>query len=84
VNSSIASAIEGRFGDYHRGPRTLDGTLFISALMTLLWMFDLGAVARRNLYLSRLAATRTVWDVHRAIAEFHSTVRHRPIQNIPH
>ena len=84
VNSSIASAIEGRFGDYHRGPRTRDGTLFISPLMTLLWMFDLGAVARRNLYLNRLADTRTIWDVHRVIAEFHSTVPHRPTQKIPH
>lgn len=84
VNSSIASAIEGHFGDYHRGPRTRDSTLFINPLMSLLWMFDLGAVARRNLYLSRLAATQSIWDVHRTIADFHSTVRHRPTQNIPH
>ena len=84
VNASIISAIEGHFGDYHRGPRTRDSTLFINPLMTLLWTFDLAAVARQNLYLKRLENTETIWDVHRAIAEFHSTVRHRPIQNIPH
>jgi len=51
VNGSIASAIEGRFGDYHRNPRTQSSTLFINPLMSLLWMFDLTAVAKRNLYL---------------------------------
>ncbi|HZQ67075.1 MAG TPA: DUF1152 domain-containing protein [Terriglobales bacterium] len=84
VNASIASAIEGHFGDYHRGPRTHDSTLFINPLMNLLWMFDLPAVARRNLYLSCLAQTETIWDVHRAITEFHSSIRHRPPQTIPH
>lgn len=49
VNTSIVSAIEGHFGDFHRGPRTQDSKLFISPLMTLLWMFDLEAVARHNL-----------------------------------
>jgi hypothetical protein len=84
VNASIASAVEGHFGDYHRGPRTRDSTLFINPLMTLVWMFDLAGVARRNLYLSWLAQTETIWDVHSAIAEFHSSVRHRAIQRIPH
>lgn len=84
VNASIVSAIEGHFGDYHRGPRTQNSKLFISPLMSLLWMFDLGAVARSNLYLSLLANTQTMWDVHRAIANFHATVRHRPTQPIPH
>ena len=84
VNASIASAIEGHFGDYHRGPRTRDSRLFINPLMTLLWMFDLAAVARRNGYLHLLADTQTIWDVHLAISHFHSTVHHRPTQSIPH
>jgi hypothetical protein len=84
VNSSIASAIEGHFGDYHRGPRTRNNKLFISPLMSLLWMFDLAAVARRNLYLDHLAATKTIWDVHLAIGAFHASIHHRPPQNIPH
>ena len=50
VNGSIVSSIEGRFGDYHRNPRTQGTTLFINPLMSLLCMFDLAAVARRNLY----------------------------------
>ena len=84
VNGSIVSAIEGRFGDYHRNPRTQSSKLFISPLMSLLWAFDLEAVARRNLYLDRLSDTETGWDVHLAIASFCETVRRRPWEAIPH
>jgi hypothetical protein len=84
VNGSIVSAIEGRFGDYHRNPRTQGSTLFINPLMSLLWAFDLAAVARRNLYLERLADTETSWDVHLEIGRFCETVRRRPWETIPH
>jgi hypothetical protein len=84
VNGSIASAIEGHFGDYHRTQRTSGSKLFINPLMSLLWLFDLPAVARRNLYLDRLADTETNWDIHLAIANFCETVRRRPWQAIPH
>src|SRR5215472_16045774 len=78
VNGSVASAIEGRFGDVHRGERTSGSTLFINPLMSILWSFDLAAVARRNLYLDRLEGTRTVWDVQLQIEAFRETVKLRP------
>jgi hypothetical protein len=84
VNGSIVSAIEGRFGDYHRSPRTRSSTLFINPLMSLLWMFDLTAVAKRNLYLDRLTETETSWDIHLAIEHFCETVARRPWAGIPH
>lgn len=84
VNASIASAIEGHFGNYHRGARTRDSKLFISPIMALLWMFDLPAVARQNLYLNLLTETQTILDVHMAIAKFHASVRHRPAERIPY
>lgn len=84
VNGSIVSAIEGHFGDYHRNPRTQSSKLFINPLMSFLWAFDLAAVARRNLYLSRLADTQTTQDVHLAIEDFRETVRCRPWEAIPH
>src|SRR5258708_16297762 len=84
VNGSIASAIEGHFGDYHRNQRTKSSTLFINPLMSILWAFDLAAVARRNLYLDRLEGTLTIWDVHLAIENFCETVRRRPREPIPH
>jgi hypothetical protein len=84
VNGSVASAIEGRFGDYHRSRRTQSSTLFINPLMSLLWMFDLAAVARRNLYLGSLEDTETTWDIHLAIERFSESVRRRPWEAIPH
>lgn len=84
VNGSIVSAIEGHFGDYHRSSRTQSSKLFINPLMSFLWAFDLNAVARRNLYLGRLADTQTIRDVHLAIEYFRETVRSRPWEAIPH
>jgi hypothetical protein len=84
VNGSIASAIEGRFGDHRRTVRTGSSKLFISPLMSLLWAFDLAAVARRNLYLDRLSQTETVWDVQLAIEAFHAVAGRRPREPIPH
>jgi hypothetical protein len=84
VNGSVASAIEGRFGDYHRSRRTQSSKLFINPLMSLLWMFDLAAVARRNLYLGSLEDTETTWDIHLAIERFSESVRRRPWEAIPH
>jgi hypothetical protein len=84
VNGSIVSAIEGRFGDYHRNRWTRGSTLFINPLMSLLWTFDLAAVARQNFYLERLADTETGWDVHVAIGRFRETVRRRQRETIPH
>jgi hypothetical protein len=48
VCSSVASAIEGNFGNYHRPStrgRTGGGTLFISPLMNMFWCFELTHVA---------------------------------------
>ena len=84
VNGSIVSAIEGHFGDYHRNSRTQSSRLFINPLMSLLWAFDLAAVARRNLYLDRLTDTETSWDIHLAIEQFRETVRPRPWETMPH
>lgn len=70
VSSSILSAIEGRFGDYHLTRRTQGSELFINALMSLYWAFELGAVARRNLYLDRIRNTQSFQELTLAIAEF--------------
>jgi len=51
VNTSIISAVEGRFGDYHATGRTQGSTLFINPLLPIYWGFQLDKVASRNLYL---------------------------------
>lgn len=70
VNSSILSAIEGRFGNYHATYRTEGAKLFINPLMSLYWAFDLDAVARRNLYLEWLAETENYAQVQMEIYKF--------------
>jgi hypothetical protein len=68
VSSSILSAIEGQFGDYHETQRTEGSELFINALMSLYWCFDLDAVARRSLYLEYILETETYRSLQIAIA----------------
>jgi hypothetical protein len=84
VNTSIASAIEGRFGNHHRTDRTAKSELFISPLMSMYWGFDLEALAKRNLYLESLYATQTIWDVQTEIQKFRSGLELRKRVAIPH
>jgi hypothetical protein len=84
VNTSIASAIEGRFGDHHRTERTKGGELFINPLMGMLWAFDLEAVARANLYLRALEGTESIFDVGDVIEAFRERVPRRAARSIPH
>jgi hypothetical protein len=83
VNGSIVSALEGKFGDVHRTERTKSSELFINPLMTLYWHFDLGAVARRSLYLPLLEGTRSIFDVSARIEAFRHGVTTRPRRGIP-
>lgn len=83
VNGSIVSALEGRFGDYHRTERTRSSKLFINPLMCLYWSFDLAAVARRSLYLPLLEGTETIFDVGVRIEAFRKAVASRPRSVIP-
>jgi hypothetical protein len=57
INSSIISAVQGHYGDYHLIDKTKGSRLWISPLMALYWFFDLPAVARYNLYLPHLEGT---------------------------
>ena len=54
VSTSIISAINGEYGDYHATHRTKGGKLWINPLMTLYWCFWLDGVAERCLYLDEI------------------------------
>jgi hypothetical protein len=69
VTSSIVSALEGRYGDYHATTRTQGSALWINPLMTLYWCFRLGPVAARVLYRERIEQTDTFDEVRAVIAE---------------
>ena len=82
VCSSILSAVDGHYGDYHRTARTRSSTLWINPLMTLYWCFLLGPVARRILYLDEIKRTKSQWDVIEAVDAFRqrcATIRERTV-----
>ena len=83
VNTSILSAVEGQFGNYHANYRTDGSDLFINPLMSLYWAFDAVAVAERNLYLDLLATTETVPDVWKTLAMFRANVTQREWLPLP-
>ncbi len=83
VNLSIASAVEGRFGDVQRTPRTSNTELFINPLMALAWGFDLGAVARRCLYLDEIQDTETPFELSARIEAFRERTVARSWKDLP-
>ena len=83
VNTSILSAIEGCFGDYHKNPRTRGSKLFINPLMGLYWSFDLPAVAARTLYPPALSQTRSVFEMLGIIDRFRDEVTRKPFEELP-
>ncbi len=84
VNTSIASALEGAFGDVHRTSRTRGSELFINPLMSMYWTFELRGLVSEHLYLESLLETESVWDVQLAIEAYRHGVTPRPRKAIPH
>lgn len=63
VNTSVASAIEGRFGNEHASARTARSELFINPLMPIHWCFELEPVIERLLYRDAIMGTTTFGEV---------------------
>ncbi len=59
VNTSVAAAISGCFGDHHPTARTRGSKLFINPLMAMYWCYQLQAVVDRMLYADMLRSTKT-------------------------
>ncbi len=83
VLASLLSALRGEFGDQVVTPYTQNTPPWISPLMTLFWFFDLGEVARQNLYLPRLQATQTFPEAAERLGEFMKTRPRRGWESIP-
>lgn len=60
ICSSILSAFEGYFGDYHRTRRTIGSELWINPLMLLYIAFDISKVTSNILYFDALAACTSI------------------------
>jgi hypothetical protein len=85
VCASLADAVAGAFGDHHSVERTREsGTeLFINPLMSLVWGFDLDAVAARCRYADAIRGTRTIFEVHAAIEAYRRTITPRKRRALP-
>ena len=83
VNSSIVSAIDGQYGDYHATSRTHGSELWINPLMGLYWTYHLPAVAARLQYYQPMLNTITLSDVGLVIERHRDSVSIRPRVNIP-
>ena len=85
VASSIASAVEGEFGDYHKTWRTKGNQLFISPLMSMYWSYDVDAVARRCLYLKEIAQTKSYKELDQVVKDFRKKYPpHKTWRSIPY
>ena len=85
VCASVADAVQGRFGD-HRSVarlRASDTELFINPLMSLVWTFDLDAVAKRCRYGAAIRETRGIFEVNAIIEAFRASTMARPRRSLP-
>jgi hypothetical protein len=83
INSSIISAVQGRYGDYHLTTKTHGSRLWISPLMTLYWFFDLPVVAAQNGFLDELAETDTFMQGVMAYMAYIRRIERRPDTKVP-
>lgn len=84
INSSIISAIQGEYGDFHLTDRTRGGRLWINPLMAMYWFFDLAGVAEQNKLLSSLEDTNSRNQIFRKLTLAVNKLDHkRPRMNIP-
>lgn len=83
VANSVASAVEGEFGDVHRTARTAGSRLWINPLMSMYWAFDLGAVARRCLYLPEVERTDSLAQVASVVGRLRASLAPRAWDAIP-
>ena len=83
VSNSIASAMRGDFGDVHFNERTAGSELFINPLMSLLWCYNLSAVAANMGFYREIADTQTLLEVENAIRLHHANADKRDWLSLP-
>lgn len=83
INSSVISAVQGRYGDYHLTDKTQGSRLWISPLMSIYWFFEMSAIAKRHLFLKEISSTDMFSDVMRAMFLVIGSRPKRPPAKIP-
>jgi hypothetical protein len=83
ICSSVISAVQGEYGNYHLIKRTEGSNLRISPLMSIYWFFDLVAVARRNLLMANLRLTHDVDEAWAAMQQVKASLAPRKMPEYP-
>ena len=83
VANSIASAIEGEFGNYHPTPKTKGSEQFINPLMGLYWFFDLDAVASRIKFAEDIKESESIREVINTFKVYRATCIKRAERGLP-
>lgn len=83
ICSSIMSALEGHFGDYHRTRRTLGSELWINPLMLLYLSFDVAKVSQNVLYFNDLSGCENIEAVRKMIRSFREKTEVRKVPPFP-
>lgn len=83
ICSSIMSALEGHFGDYHRTRRTIGSELWINPLMLLYLAFDVAKVSENVLYFSELSGCESIEQVRKMLRDFREKTEIRKVPPFP-
>jgi len=70
VANSIASAVEGQYGNYHRTARTNGSHLWINPLMTIYWCFNLRNVIRNIHYFEDIKETYSMAELNGRLGKY--------------
>lgn len=83
INSSVVSAVQGHYDDYHMTEKTSGGQLWISPLMPIYWYFDLPILAAHNLLLKHIRWTENFEELYQVISNKRQTMSKRTHASIP-
>jgi len=76
VSNSIASALEGEYGNHHRTKRTQGSELWINPLMTIYWCFDLRRVIQKIKYYDRIKDVNTIGEFNGELSKYRNELNH--------
>jgi hypothetical protein len=74
VSNSIVSALEGKYGNYHRTSHTLGSQLWINPLMSMYWCYHIENVVKNLKYRSLIANTVTRGQLNMAIYNYRQSL----------
>ncbi len=74
VSNSIASALDGNYGNIHRTKRTVGTELWINPLMTIYWCFELGKVIDQLKYYDNIKDISTMGEFNTALTKFRDSI----------